>query len=32
MRHYMDAISYERVDNQNVLTMKKKLNNTFKAI
>jgi sigma-B regulation protein RsbU (phosphoserine phosphatase) len=32
MRHYMDAISYERVDNQNVLTMKKKLNNTFKPI
>lgn len=27
MRHYMDSISYERVGNQNVLTMKKRLVN-----
>ena len=32
MRHYMDAISYERIDGQNVLTMKKKLKNTVKTI
>ena len=25
MRHYMDDIRYERIDEQNVLTMKKKL-------
>ena len=25
MRHYMDDISYERIDNQNVLTMKKRI-------
>lgn len=24
IRHYMDSVSYERRDNQNVLTMKKK--------
>lgn len=28
IRHYMDAFSYERVDDQNVLTMKKKLKKT----
>ena len=28
IRHYMDFISYERVDNQNVLTMIKKLKKT----